>query len=119
MLELRPPTVHDSGGDGGGGHGHCHRYSPHVVAQPKVRWRPTASGLALDWHQGVAERLIKLVGDTSGGQFQIGVFSGGQNMEPFCFFAEETHGEEGARVLHEVPGAGRPVGPRGHQLEAG
>ena len=42
--------------------------SPHVIAQPKVRWGlPTAFGRALDGHRGVAERLTKFVGDTSDG----------------------------------------------------
>jgi hypothetical protein len=94
--------------------------SPHVVAQPKVQWRmPTASGPARDRHRGVAERLTKVVGDTRGGRFRIDVFPGGLIVEPFdCFVAEEAHGEE-ARVLHEVPGAGRPVGPRGRRCPTG
>jgi len=41
---------------------------PQVMAQPKVRWRmSTAFGPALDWHQGVAERLAEVVQETSGG----------------------------------------------------
>ncbi len=61
--------------------------APQVIAQPKVRWRmSTAFGPALDWHQGVAERLAKVVQETTGGRFQIDVFPGGQIMGPFdCF----------------------------------
>ena len=63
--------------------------APRVIAQPKVRWRmSTAFGSALDWHQGVAERLAKIVEETSGGRFQIDVFPSGQIMGPFdCFEA--------------------------------
>jgi TRAP-type mannitol/chloroaromatic compound transport system substrate-binding protein len=58
-----------------------------VIAQPTVRWRlSTAFGPALDWHQGVAERLAKVVQEASGGRFQVDVFPGGQIMGPFdCF----------------------------------
>jgi TRAP-type mannitol/chloroaromatic compound transport system substrate-binding protein len=63
--------------------------APDVIAQPKVRWRmSTAFGPALDWHQGVAERLAKSVEEASGGRFRIEVFPGGQIMQPFeCFDA--------------------------------
>ena len=63
--------------------------APHVIAQPKVQWRmSTAFSPALDWHQGVAERLAKVVEEMSGGRFRIDVFAGGQIMGPFdCFNA--------------------------------
>ena len=63
--------------------------APNVIAQPKVQWRmSTAFPPALDWHQGVAQRLAKAVDEMSGGRFRIEVFPGGQIMQPFeCFEA--------------------------------
>jgi TRAP-type mannitol/chloroaromatic compound transport system substrate-binding protein len=63
--------------------------APNVIAQPKVQWRmSTAFSPALDWHQGVAERLARVVDEMSGGRFRIEVFPGGQIMPPFeCFDA--------------------------------
>ena len=63
--------------------------APHVIAQPKVQWRmSTAFGPALDVHARAAERLAKVVEETSGGRFRIEVFPGGQIMAPFdCFDA--------------------------------
>jgi TRAP-type mannitol/chloroaromatic compound transport system substrate-binding protein len=63
--------------------------APSIIAQPKVQWRmSTAFGPALDWHQGVAERLARVVEEMSGGRFRIEVFPGGQIMPPFeCFDA--------------------------------
>jgi TRAP-type mannitol/chloroaromatic compound transport system substrate-binding protein len=63
--------------------------APHVIAQPKFQWRmSTAFSPALDWHQGVAERLAKVIEEMSGGRFRIEVFPGGQIMPPFeCFDA--------------------------------
>jgi TRAP-type mannitol/chloroaromatic compound transport system substrate-binding protein len=63
--------------------------APHVIAQPKVKWRmSTAFPPALDVQQGAAERLAKVVEETSGGRFRIEVFPGGQIMQPFeCFDA--------------------------------
>src|SRR2546426_7909809 len=62
---------------------------PNVIAQPKVQWRmSTAFPPALDVHQGAAQRLAKIVEETSGGRFRIEVFPGGQIMGPFeCFDA--------------------------------
>jgi len=63
--------------------------APNVIAQPKVQWRmSTAWTPALDHLQGVAQRLAKVVEETSGGRFRIEVFPGGQIMQPFeCFAA--------------------------------
>ena len=63
--------------------------APNVIAQPKVQWRmSTAWTPALDVNQGAAERLAKVVDETSGGRFRIEVFPGGQIMQPFeCFDA--------------------------------
>ena len=63
--------------------------SPNVIAQPKVQWRmSTTWSPVLDVLQGAAQRLAKIVEETSGGRFQIKVFPGGQIMQPFeCFDA--------------------------------
>ena len=63
--------------------------APNVIAQPTIKWRmSTAFPPALDWHQGVAERLAKTVEEMSGARFRIDVFPGGQIMPPFeCFDA--------------------------------
>ncbi len=67
--------------------------APNVIAQPKIQWRlSTAFGPALDWHQGVAERLAKIVEETSGGRFRIEVFPGGQIIQPFDCFAAAARG---------------------------
>jgi TRAP-type mannitol/chloroaromatic compound transport system substrate-binding protein len=63
--------------------------APNVIAQPKVQWRMSTTWTpALDHLQGVAQRLAKVVEETSGGRFRIEVFPGGQIMQPFeCFDA--------------------------------
>jgi len=63
--------------------------APNVIAQAKVQWRMSTSfTAALDVVQGAAERLGKIVEETSGGRFRIEVFPGGQIMPPFeCFDA--------------------------------
>jgi TRAP-type mannitol/chloroaromatic compound transport system substrate-binding protein len=63
--------------------------APNVIAQPKIQWRmSTAWTPALDHLQGAAQRLAKVVEETSGGRFRIEVFPGGQIMQPFeCFEA--------------------------------
>src|SRR5689334_23242607 len=63
--------------------------APNVIAQPKVQWRmSTAWTPALDHLQGVAQRLAKIVEETSAGRFRIEVFPGGQIMQPLdCFEA--------------------------------
>jgi TRAP-type mannitol/chloroaromatic compound transport system substrate-binding protein len=64
-------------------------HAPNVIAQPKVQWRmSTAWPPVLDQLQGAAQRLAKVVEETSGGRFRIEVFPGGQIMQPFeCFDA--------------------------------
>ncbi len=63
--------------------------APHVIAQPKVQWRmSTTWTAALDLLQGGAQRLAKIVEETSGGRFRIEVFPGGQIVGLFdCFDA--------------------------------
>jgi TRAP-type mannitol/chloroaromatic compound transport system substrate-binding protein len=63
--------------------------APNVIAQPKVQWRMSTTWTpALDLLQGKAQRLAKIVEETSGGRFRIEVFPGGQIMQPFeCFDA--------------------------------
>jgi TRAP-type mannitol/chloroaromatic compound transport system substrate-binding protein len=63
--------------------------APYVIAQAKVQWRlSTAFPPALDVHGRAAQRLAKIVEETSGGRFRIEVFPGGQIMGSFeCFEA--------------------------------
>jgi TRAP-type mannitol/chloroaromatic compound transport system substrate-binding protein len=63
--------------------------APNVIAQPKVQWRmSTAWPPLLDHLQGAAERLAKVVEETSGGRFRIEVFPSGQIVQPLdCFDA--------------------------------
>jgi len=63
--------------------------APNVIAQPKVQWRMSTTWTpVLDVPQGAAQRLAKVVDETSGGRFRIEVFPGGQIMPPFgCFDA--------------------------------
>ena len=62
--------------------------APNVIAQPKVQWRmSTAFTAVFDIHQGAAQRLAKIVEETTGGRFRIEVFPGGQIMQPFDCFA--------------------------------
>ena len=66
---------------------------PNVIAQPKVQWRmSTAWTPALDHLQGAAQRLAKVVEETSGGRFRIEVYPGGQIMPPFDCFAAASKG---------------------------
>ncbi len=67
--------------------------APNVIAQPKVQWRmSTAWTPALDVLQGAAQRLAKVVEETSGGRFRIEVFPGGQIMQPFACFDATSQG---------------------------
>ena len=67
--------------------------APNVIAQPKVQWRmSTTYPSALDVLQGAAERLAKVVEETSGGRFRIEVFPGGQIMPPFACFDAASQG---------------------------
>jgi TRAP-type mannitol/chloroaromatic compound transport system substrate-binding protein len=67
--------------------------APNVVAQPKIQWRmSTAWTPALDFHQGAAQRLAKVVDEMSGGRFRIEVFPGGQIMAPFACFDATSQG---------------------------
>jgi len=63
--------------------------APSVIAQQQVQWRmSTAFTAVFDVHHGAAQRLAKIVEETSGGRFRIEVFPGGQIMQPFeCFDA--------------------------------
>ena len=64
-------------------------HAPNVVAQPKIQWRmSTAFTAVFDMHQGLAQRLAKVIEETSGGRFRIEVLPAGQIMQPFeCFDA--------------------------------
>jgi TRAP-type mannitol/chloroaromatic compound transport system substrate-binding protein len=67
--------------------------APYVIAQPKVQWRmSTAFTAVFDIHQGAAQRLAKVVEETSGGRFRIEVFPGEQIMPSFECFAAASQG---------------------------
>ena len=63
--------------------------APNVIAQPKFQWRMSTTWTpALDVLQGGAQRLGKIIEDTSGGRLKIQVFAGGELMPAFgCFDA--------------------------------
>ena len=68
--------------------------APNINAQPKVQWRmSTAFTAVFDIHQGAAQRLAKIVEETTGGRFRIEVFPGGQIMQPFDCFAAASQGK--------------------------
>ena len=68
--------------------------APNVIAQPKVQWRmSTAWTSSLDTLQSSAQRLAKVVEETSGGRFRIEVFPGGQIMPPFDCFEATSQGK--------------------------
>ena len=67
--------------------------APNVIAQPKIQWRmSTAWTPALDHLQGVAQRLAKIVEETSAGRFRIEVFPGGQIIQPLEGFEATSKG---------------------------
>src|SRR3990172_2892810 len=67
--------------------------APNVIAQPKVQWRmSTAWTPALDHLQGVAQRLAKVVEETSGGRFRIEVFPVDQIVPAFGVFDAASKG---------------------------
>ena len=67
--------------------------APSVIAQPKVQWRmSTAWTPALDHLQGVAQRLAKVVEETSGGRFRIEVFPVDQIVPAFGVFDAASKG---------------------------
>src|SRR6266540_214107 len=67
--------------------------APNIIAQPKIQWRlSTAYPPALDVLNGAAQRLAKVVEETSGGRFRIEVFPGGQIMPPFACFDAASQG---------------------------
>ncbi len=62
--------------------------APNVIAEQKIQWRMSTTWPANNMLQGAAQRLAKVVDETSGGRFRIEVFPGGQIMQPFeCFDA--------------------------------
>jgi len=92
--------------------------APNVIAQPKVQWRmSTAFGPALDWHQGVAERLAKVVQETSGGRFRIGIFPAGQIMGAFECFAAASQGNVEAFMGNSYYWKDKERMPPGHAPE--
>jgi TRAP-type mannitol/chloroaromatic compound transport system substrate-binding protein len=67
--------------------------APGVLAQPKVQWRlSTAYPAAADILHGAAQRLARIVDETSAGRFRIQVFPGGQIVQPFECFDAAAHG---------------------------
>jgi len=66
--------------------------APSVIAQPKVQWRMSTTWTPGDIPQGAAQRLAKVVEETSGGRFRIEVFPGGQIMPPFACFDAASQG---------------------------
>jgi TRAP-type mannitol/chloroaromatic compound transport system substrate-binding protein len=67
--------------------------APNVIAQPKFQWRMSTTWTpALDVLQGAAQRLARVVEETSGGRFRIEVFPGGQIMPPFACFDATSQG---------------------------
>jgi TRAP-type mannitol/chloroaromatic compound transport system substrate-binding protein len=68
--------------------------APNVIAQPKIQWRiSTAFAAVFDMHHGAAQRLAKIVEETSGGRFRIEVFPGGQIMPPLACFDAASQGK--------------------------
>jgi TRAP-type mannitol/chloroaromatic compound transport system substrate-binding protein len=68
--------------------------APNVIAQPKIQWRmSTAFAQGFDIHLGAAQRLAKVVEETSGGRFRIEVFPGEQIMPSFACFAAASEGK--------------------------
>ena len=63
--------------------------APNVIAQPKVQWRlSTAYPPSLDHLHGAAQRLAKVVEETTSGRLRIEVFASGQIVQAFeCFDA--------------------------------
>ena len=67
--------------------------APSVIAQPKVQWRMSTSWPpVLDHLNGAAQRLAKVVEETSGGRFRIEVYPAGQIMPPLECFAAASQG---------------------------
>jgi len=67
--------------------------APSVIAQPKVQWRMSTGWTAsLDVLQGAAQRLAKVVEETSGGRFRIEVFPGDQIIPAFACFDAASQG---------------------------
>jgi hypothetical protein len=103
--------------------------APNVIAQPKVQWRmSTAFTAVFDIHHGVAQRLAKVVEETSGGRFRIEVFPAGQILPPFDCFDAASQGKIppaaglGTQRSQEAVGRGRPRGfredPHGRKVHA-
>jgi TRAP-type mannitol/chloroaromatic compound transport system substrate-binding protein len=66
--------------------------APAVIAQPKVQWRMSTSWTQALAIQASAQRLARIVEETSGGRFRIEVFPGGQIMPPFACFEATSQG---------------------------
>jgi TRAP-type mannitol/chloroaromatic compound transport system substrate-binding protein len=67
--------------------------APNVIAQPKVQWRmSTTWTAALDMLQGAAQRLARVVEETSGGRFRIEVFPVDQIVPAFGVFDAASKG---------------------------
>jgi TRAP-type mannitol/chloroaromatic compound transport system substrate-binding protein len=76
--------------------------APYVIAQPKIQWRmPTSWPPGLDVLLGGAQRLAKIVEETSGGRFRIEVFPQGQIMSAFDVFDAASQGK--VEAFHSGP----------------
>lgn len=68
-------------------------HAPHVIAQPKIKWRMVTTWTpALNVMQGAAQQLAKHVEEMSSGRFTIEVFPAGQIMQPLACFEETGKG---------------------------
>jgi TRAP-type mannitol/chloroaromatic compound transport system substrate-binding protein len=68
-------------------------HAPNVIAQPKIQWRmSTIWTPALDVPLGAAQRLAKVVEETSGGRFRIEVFPVDQIVPAFGVFDAASKG---------------------------
>ena len=68
--------------------------APNVIAQPKIQWRMSTTWTkASDILQGAAEKLAKIVEETSGGRFRIEVFPGGQIIPLLDCFDAASQGK--------------------------
>lgn len=75
--------------------------APYVIAQPKIQWPlSTAYPPALDVLNGAAQRLAKIVEETSGGRFRIEVFPGRPDHATVRLFRWFLAG--GHRGVHRV-----------------
>jgi TRAP-type mannitol/chloroaromatic compound transport system substrate-binding protein len=88
--------------------------APAVIAQPKIQWRlSTTYPPSLDQLHGAAQRMAKIVEETSGGRLRIDVYASGQIVQAFeCFDAASKGTIEafmGAPVYWSAEGPKEPA----------